>query len=189
MKLSKAKHRISGKAVVSLLYYGYGRRKNMEWVKGLQKAIDYIEDHITEDIDYAEIAKQAYSSSFHFQRVFHIICGYSIGEYIRNRRLSLAGTDLSSGNEKVIDIALKYGYNSPESFSRAFTKFHGITPVQAKNEKLTLKSFSRVSVKITLEGGTTMDYRIEKREEFEVIAKRARYGGGQEISQKNIHAT
>ena len=122
--------------------------KNMEWVKGLQKAIDYIEDHITEDIDYAEIAKQAYSSSFHFQRVFHIICGYSIGEYIRNRRLSLAGTDLSSGNEKVIDIALKYGYNSPESFSRAFTKFHGITPVQAKNEKLTLKSFSRVSVKI-----------------------------------------
>ena len=156
----------------------------MEWVKGLQKAIDYIEDHITEDIDYAEIAKQAYSSSFHFQRVFHIICGYSIGEYIRNRRLSLAGTDLSSGNEKVIDIALKYGYSSPESFSRAFTKFHGITPVQAKSEKLTLKSFSRVSVKIILEGGTTMDYRIEKREEFEVIAKRARYGGGQEISQK-----
>ena len=121
----------------------------MEWVKGLQKAIDYIEDHITEDIDYAEIAKQAYSSNFHFQRVFHIICGYSIGEYIRNRRLSLAGTDLSSGNEKVIDIALKYGYNSPESFSRAFTKFHGITPAQAKSEKLTLKSFSRVSVKIT----------------------------------------
>ena len=174
MKLNKAKHRISGKAVVSLLYYTMVTEggKNMEWVKGLQKAIDYIEDHITEDIDYAEIAKQAYSSSFHFQRVFHIICGYSIGEYIRNRRLSLAGTDLSSGNEKVIDIALKYGYNSPESFSRAFTKFHGITPVQAKNE-----------------GGTTMDYRIEKREEFEVIAKRARYGGGQEISQKNIHAT
>ena len=139
MKLNKAKHRISGKAVVSLLYYTMVTEggKNMEWVKGLQKAIDYIEDHITEDIDYAEIAKQAYSSSFHFQRVFHIICGYSIGEYIRNRRLSLAGTDLSSGNEKVIDIALKYGYNSPESFSRAFTKFHGITPVQAKNEKFT----------------------------------------------------
>ena len=149
----------------------------MEWVKGLQKAIDYIENHITEDIDYAEVAKQAYSSSFHFQRVFHIICGYSIGEYIRNRRLSLAGADLSSENEKVIDIALKYGYNSPESFSRAFTKFHGITPVQAKNEKLTLRSFSRVSVKIILGEG------------FEVIAKRARYGGGQEISQKNIHAT
>ena len=117
----------------------------MEWVKGLQKAIDYIEDHITEDIDYAEIAKQAYSSSFHFQRVFHIICGYSIGEYIRNRRLSLAGTDLSSGNEKVIDIALKYGYNSPESFSRAFTKFHGITPVQAKSEKLTDRKSTRLN--------------------------------------------
>ena len=94
----------------------------MEWVKGLQKAIDYIEDHITEDIDYAEIAKQAYSSSFHFQRVFHIICGYSIGEYIRNRRLSLAGTDLSSGNEKVIDIALKYGLYENSKWSLHFSK-------------------------------------------------------------------
>lgn len=89
----------------------------------------------------------------------------------------------------MIDIALKYGYNGPGSFSRAFTKFHGITPVQAKNEKIILKSFSGVSVKIILEGGTTMDYRIEKWKAFEVIAKRARYRGGKEISQKNIHAT
>ena len=161
----------------------------MEWMKGLQKAIDYIEEHLDEEIDYTEIARQAYSSNFHFQRVFHIICGYSVGEYIRNRRLSEAGNDLACGDCKVIDAALKYGYQSPESFSRAFTKFHGITPLQAKTGKGNLKSFSKVFLKLVLEGGTTMDYRIEKQEAFKVIAKRARYEGGGEISQQNIHAT
>ena len=150
----------------------------MEWMKGLQKAIDYIEEHLDEEIDYTEIARQAYSSNFHFQRVFHIICGYSVGEYIRNRRLSEAGNDLACGDCKVIDAALKYGYQSPESFSRAFTKFHGITPLQAKTGKGNLKSFSKVFLKLVLEGGTTMDYRIEKQEAFKVIAKRARYEGG-----------
>ena len=161
----------------------------MEWMHGLQRAVDYIEDHLEEDIDYVEIAKQAYSSSFHFQRVFHIICGYSVGEYIRNRRLSQAGSDLASGRAKVIDVALKYGYNSPESFCRAFTKFHGLAPSQVKAGASNLKSFSPVSVKLVIEGGTTMDYRIVKKDAFKVIAKRARYGGGGEISQKNIHAT
>ena len=94
----------------------------MEWMKGLQKAIDYIEEHLDEEIDYTEIARQAYSSNFHFQRVFHIICGYSVGEYIRNRRLSEAGNDLACGDCKVIDAALKYAIKVRESFSRAFTK-------------------------------------------------------------------
>lgn len=162
----------------------------MDWMQGLQNAVDFIEDHIGEEIDYAEVAAQAYSSNFHFQRVFHIICGYSLGEYIRNRRLSLAGTELSAGGSKVIDVALRYGYNNPESFSRAFTRFHGITPQQAKTGNVNLKSFSRVSVKLILEGGTAMDYRIEKRESFRVIAKKERYGGGEEENtQKTIQAT
>lgn len=161
----------------------------MEWVKCLQRAIDYMEEHLEDAIDYEEIGRQAYSSSFHFQRVFHMISGYSVGEYIRNRRLTLAGVELSTENVKVIDVALKYGYNSPESFSRAFTKFHGITPAQAKNGNVNLKSFSRISVKLILEGGTAMDYRIEKREAFQVIAKRASYEGGGEIASKNIHNT
>lgn len=162
----------------------------MEWMQGLQKAVDYIEDHLEEEIDFAVVAAQAYSSNFHFQRVFHIICGYSLGEYIRNRRLSLAGSELSAGGSKVIDTALKYGYNSPESFSRAFTKFHGVTPQQAKTGTVNLKSFSRVSVKLILEGGTAMDYRIEKREAFQVIARKERYGRGEEeITQKTIQAT
>ena len=100
--------------------------KQMEWISGLQKAIDYIEEHLTEDLDFAEIAAQAYSSNFHFQRVFSILCGFTLGEYIRCRRLTQAGSELASTDSRVIDTALKYGYDSPESFSRAFVKFHGI---------------------------------------------------------------
>lgn len=104
----------------------------MDWITGIQRAIDYVEDHITEPVDFEEVAKCAYSSSFHFQRIFSILCGFTLGEYIRCRRLSLAGSELLSSDEKIIDIALRYGYDTPESFSRAFTRFHGITPSQAK---------------------------------------------------------
>lgn len=104
----------------------------MDWVTGIQKAIDYIENHITEKLDYEEIAENAFSSPYHFQRVFSILCGYTLGEYIRNRRLALAGTELAADKIKVIDAAVKYGYDSPDSFTRAFTRFHGITPSAAR---------------------------------------------------------
>ena len=104
----------------------------MDWVTGIQKAIDYIENHITEKLDYEEIAENAFSSPYHFQRVFSILCGYTLGEYIRNRRLALAGTELAADKIKVIDAAVKYGYDSPDSFTRAFTRFHGITPSVAR---------------------------------------------------------
>ncbi len=93
----------------------------MDWIQGIQRAIDFVEANIGEEMDLEKVAKQAYSSSFHFQRVFGILCGFSLGDYIRMRRLSLAGEELSRGNAKIIDIALKYGYDTPESFSRAFT--------------------------------------------------------------------
>ena len=86
----------------------------MEWITGLQKAIEYIEAHLSDEIDYDTLASQSFSSSYHFQRIFSIICGFTIGEYIRNRRLSLAGAELASGKIKVIDAALKYGYESPD---------------------------------------------------------------------------
>lgn len=160
--------------------------QGMDWIARLQNAIDYVEDHLTEELDYGEIAGHAYSSSFYFQRIFGILCGFTLGEYIRNRRLTLAGSDLASTNCKVIDAALKYGYDSPESFSRAFTKFHGVTPTEARSNRARLKSFSRISVKLVLEGGTMMDYRIEKKEAFQVIAWRKRFAGGDEITQKSI---
>lgn len=157
----------------------------MDWIQGLQQAINYVEEHITEPIDYAQVAKAAYSSSFHFQRVFSVICGYSLGDYIRFRRLSLAGNELATTNAKVIDIALKYGYDTPESFSRAFLKFHGVTPSSAKHGA-NIKSFSKLSVKLILHGGTTMDYRIEKKEAFDVILKKKYFPKAHEITTKEI---
>ena len=143
----------------------------MDWICGLQKAIDYIENHLTEKIDYEAVAKQGYSSSYHFQRVFGILCGVTMGEYIRNRRLSLAGSELAATDAKVIDVALKYGYESPDSFTKAFKQFHGITPSEAKKDGSNLKAFSRMSVKITLSGGSVMNYKIVEKEAFDIIEK------------------
>ncbi|MGN0968199.1 MAG: effector binding domain-containing protein [Oscillospiraceae bacterium] len=143
----------------------------MDWIMGIQRALDYTEAHLTEEIDYAVVAKQACSSVFHFQRMFSMLCGFTLGDYIRMRRLTLAANDLIQTNDKVIDIALKYGYETPESFSRAFVRFHGITPTDARHGK-NVKSFSRLTVKLILSGGSTMDYRIEKKDAFQIICKR-----------------
>ena len=99
-----------------------------------------------------------------------MLCGFTITEYIRNRRLALAGNDLATGKEKIIDIALKYGYDSPDSFTRAFTRFHGVTPTAARKEQVMLKSFAPLKIKLSLEGGYIMDYKIVKKEAFTVIA-------------------
>ena len=135
----------------------------MEWITGIQNAINYIEQHLTEELDYEQIAKESFSSPFHFQRVFSILCGYTLGEYIRNRRLTLAGAELAETQAKVIDVAYKYGYETPESFAKAFQKFHGMTPSQARSSGVMLKSFSRLSIKVSLEGGSIMNYRIEEK--------------------------
>ena len=125
----------------------------MDWITGIQNALDYIEEHLTEDIDYDRVAEQSFSSSYHFQRIFSLLCGFTVGEYIRYRRLSLAGSELASTDIKVIDAALKYGYESPDSFAKAFQKFHGITPSAARTSGNVLRSFSRLTLKISLEGG------------------------------------
>ena len=113
----------------------------MDWLTGIQNALNYIEEHLTEEIDYDEVAREAACSGFYFQRIFNILCGITLGEYIRNRRLTLAGNELSAADNKVIDIALKYGYESPESFARAFSRFHGVTPSEAKKMALSLNPF------------------------------------------------
>ena len=143
----------------------------MDWITGIQNAINYIEEHLTEEIDYEIVAKEASCSSFYLQRIFSILCGMTLGDYIRNRRLTLAGNELSAADDKVIDIALKYGYESPESFTRAFSRFHGVTPSIAKKDGSKLKSFSRLSVKITLSGGNIMDYKIIEKNAFDIIEK------------------
>lgn len=159
----------------------------MDWITGIQNAINYVEEHITEELDYEQIAKESFSSSFHFQRVFSILCGYTLGEYIRNRRLTLAGTELVSSRAKVIDVAFKYGYESPESFAKAFQKFHGITPSQARSSGVMLKSFSRLSIKVSLEGGSIMNYRIEEKPELVLTGYKRRFTGSPNDKKDQDH--
>lgn len=159
----------------------------MDWITGIQNAINYIEDHLTEEIDYEAVARESFSSSYHFQRVFSILSGYTLGEYIRSRRLSLAGTELATGKDKVIDIAAKYGYESPDAFAKAFQKFHGITPSQARSSGAVLKNFSRLSFKITLEGGSVMDYKIVEMEELVLTGFKRRFAGTPENRQRQDH--
>ena len=154
----------------------------MNWIQGIQRAIDYVEANITEEIDFEEAARQAYASSFHFQRIFGILRGFSLGDYIRMRRLSLAAEELSVGDAKIIDVALKYGYDTPESFSRAFSRFHGISLSEAKHGG-NIRIFTPLSVKLTLTGGAKMDYRIEKRDAFQVVCKRRQVGKPQSAGE------
>ncbi|MBF4694935.1 AraC family transcriptional regulator [Fusibacter ferrireducens] len=143
----------------------------MDFIQNMQKAIDYMEAHILEPITYENVAKQLYVSSYYFHRTFSMLTGITANEYIKNRRLSMAGQELSATGAKVIEVALKYGYETPESFTKAFTRFHEVTPNAAKHAGVELKSFNRLLIKINLEGGTVMDYRIEKRAPFKLIAK------------------
>ncbi len=140
-----------------------------KWTEGIQCAIRYIEDNLTEPLEMADIAAKAYVSAFHFQRIFSVLCGMTVGEYIRSRRLTLAAQELSCSEIKVIDAALKYGYESPDSFARAFTKFHGITPSAAKEKGAALKSFAPLRIKLTLEGGSMIEYKIVEKAQFTVM--------------------
>lgn len=153
----------------------------------MQKAVDYIEEHLTDDIDYNELAKKACMSVFYFQRIFKVLFGYTVGEYIRFRRLTLAGSELMNRNVKVIDIAMKYGYETPESFSRAFKEFHGILPSKVDSCSK-LKIFSRFSVIITLRGGSMDNYRIVKKDAFYVLGKIEKQTVDDEINKNTIPA-
>lgn len=145
------------------------------WIDGIQSAVQYIEDNLTEELDIADISAKAYVSPFYFQKIFSILCGFTVGEYIRNRRLTLAAEELSKADTKVIDVAIKYGYESPDSFTRAFTKFHGISPSAAKEKGASIKSFAPIRIKLSLEGGTIMEYRIVEKAAFTIIGKRRKF--------------
>lgn len=145
------------------------------WAEGIQNAVQYMEDNITEELDIGDIAAMAYVSPFHFQRIFSVLCGFTVGEYIRSRRLTLAAQELSASDMKVIDAAVKYGYDSPDSFTRAFTRFHGISPSAAKERGAELKAFAPLRIKLTLEGGTVMEYRIVEKAAFTVMGRARRF--------------
>ncbi|WFA05704.1 AraC family transcriptional regulator [Bacillus sp. HSf4] len=143
----------------------------MEILNRLAESIDYIEEHLDQELRHEDIAKIAYCSKFHFQRMFYMLTGVTLAEYIRNRRLTVAAQELAASDVKVIDAALKYGYNTPESFSKAFSRLHGMSPSQAREEGRTLRAFPRLSFQIQIKGAEDMNYKIVDKESFQVIGK------------------
>lgn len=150
----------------------------MSWLEAITSSIKYMEEHLTDDITAEQVAAEVNISPLYFQKGFSILCDISVSEYIRNRRLSLAGRDLRTGDCKVIDAALKYGYDSPDSFTKAFTRFHGITPVQAKLGEGELKEFLPLKLHVSMKGGFDMECKIVKKSAFTVIGSAKIIKGG-----------
>ena len=142
----------------------------MEWIAAMQQAIAYMEEHLMEEINYEVVAKQVHTSGYEFHRAFSFLTGMTANAYIRNRRLSLAGREIVETDTKITDIALKYGYDTPESFTKAFTRFHGVAPKFAREEAAKLVLFNPLVIKIAVEGGKSMDYRIVQTKEQKFIA-------------------
>ena len=147
----------------------------MEWLDRLNQSISYIEENLEGEVDFEQAAQSACCSSFHFQRMFSYIASVSLAEYIRRRRMTLAAFELQNSDVKVIDLALKYGYDSPTSFSRAFQNVHGVTPSTAKGEGIVLKAHPRMTFLISIKGEVAMNYRIEKKEAFRIVGAKKHF--------------
>lgn len=158
----------------------------MGWVESLQKAINYMEERILEDISMESIAKQANTSEFHFQRTFAILTDVSVGEYLRRRRLSLAAQELSNTDHKIIDLAYKYGYDTPEAFSKAFRRQHGITPSEARKNIGKLNCYNRLVIQVNLKGAEPMRYKIVERDSFKVAGIKREFSLKNEENLKGI---
>jgi len=139
-----------------------------DWAQDIQHALAYIEENLTEELEIGEIARRACVSPFYFHRIFTALCGVSVGEYIRNRRLTLAGEALIATRDRVIDIAYRYGYDSPDSFCRAFQRFHGVSPSAAR-KGASLRAYAPVRIKLTLEGGNMLEYKIVQKPQFTLV--------------------
>ncbi|WP_077212506.1 AraC family transcriptional regulator [Bacillus dakarensis] len=141
----------------------------MDSLKSMNESMRYIEDNLTNDIDFKVVARIAQCSEYHFKRMFSFLAGVTLSEYIRRRRLSLAAFELTNRNLRIIDIAVKYGYNSPDSFSRAFQHFHGVTPSEARNNGQQLKAFPPMTFQLSIKGGNEMNYTIQQKEGFSIV--------------------
>ncbi|MGG1687653.1 AraC family transcriptional regulator [Pseudalkalibacillus sp. NRS-1564] len=141
----------------------------MDLLKDMNTAMKFIEENLTNEIDYKIVASLAYCSEYHFKRMFSFLTGITLSEYIRRRRLSLAAFELQNSNVKVIDVAMKYGYNSPDSFTRAFINLHGVTPTEARNKGKQLKAYPFMTFQLSIRGGNEMNYRIEHKEAFNIV--------------------
>ena len=147
----------------------------MSWIESIQKAINYIEAHLQETITMEQIAQEVNVSVFHFQRTFSILTDMSIADYIRRRRLTLAAQELINTDIKIIDLAYKYGYDSPEAFTKAFRKQHHVTPSDARKQQGPLQSYNRLVIQVSLKGAVPMKYNIVEKEQFQVVGVKRTY--------------
>ncbi|MDF2725807.1 MAG: AraC family transcriptional regulator [Paenibacillus sp.] len=141
----------------------------MDMLARLNAALSYVEQNLSDKVEFKDAAKIACCSEYHFTRMFAFLAGIPLSEYIRRRRLTLAAQELSHGHSKVVDVALKYGYGSPDSFARAFQQMHGVTPSEARVHGQSLKAFPRMTFQLTIQGGSEMVYRIEQKEAFRIV--------------------
>lgn len=144
----------------------------MDYIQGMQSAIDFMENHLLEPLDIEKISKEAGYSAFHFMRMFNILTGITVGEYIRNRKLTLAGKELALSDAKVVDIAFKYGYETHESFTKAFKRFHGISPSAARELGMKLKSTGKLTIQVILKGDKILNYKFIEKDSFTVVGKK-----------------
>ncbi|GED70377.1 putative HTH-type transcriptional regulator YdeE [Brevibacillus reuszeri] len=143
----------------------------LEYMNG---AMNYVEENLTNEIDFKEVARIACCSEYHFKRMFSFLSGIPLSEYIRRRRMTLAAFDLKNSKMRVIDVAIKYGYHSPDSFARAFQQLHGVTPTEARNDGHSLKAYPRMTFQLTIKGGEEMNYRLEEKEAFRIVGIKKR---------------
>jgi AraC family transcriptional regulator len=148
----------------------------------LNEALTYIEDHLEEEIDTEKLARIACCSTFHFIRMFSYVAGLSLSEYIRRRRMTLAASELRTGETKILDIALRYGYESPTAFTRAFHSIHGMSPTEARQQGKSLKAYPKMVFALSITGGSEMNYKIENRPSFTIVGVKERFTSDQELN-------
>ena len=160
----------------------------MDVLRELNEVSMYIEEHITDDIDINDLAKLTMQSSDSFSRLFSYMVGMTINEYIRRRKLSIAVDDLQNSDMKIIDIAIKYGWNSSDAFAKAFVNHHGTTPTNARSKIGSVKIYPPVSFKINISGAKEMGFKIINIEGFEVFGLSKQFGcqAGDRFKQENI---
>ncbi|CAM5714566.1 putative HTH-type transcriptional regulator YdeE [Streptomyces afghaniensis 772] [Streptomyces afghaniensis] len=148
---------------------------NVTWLEGLQKALIYIENNLEEKLEIEAIARVANVSLFHFQRTFTILTDIPVGEYIRRRRLSMAGQSLLHSSEKIIDIALRYGYDTPEAFTKAYRRQHGVTPSETRRGIGSLKIYNPLVIQVQLKGAEPMKVKVVEKEAFTIVGMKKSY--------------
>lgn len=146
----------------------------MDTLTSMNKALEYIEENLTDELDYSQISKIAFCSEYHFKRMFSFLAGISLSEYIRRRRLTLAAIELKNKNLRIIDIAVKYGYISADSFSRAFQNLHGILPSEARKEDAQIKAYPKMTFQLSIKGGNEMNYKIVEKQSFKIVGFKKR---------------